>query len=210
MIPLVALSAISYLAGGIPFSYLAGRLLRGIDLRDFGSGNLGASNTFRVLGSKVAIVVLVLDIAKGFSPVAFSGSFAAHSSLGPHWFGAAAMFFAILGHLYSPYLRFAGGKGIATSAGAFAALVPWAFAGALILFAVVFAARRIVSLASIFASLSLPLFVWGTGRLEIGDPHWSLLVVSFVIMCIVIAKHRDNIRRLLAGTEKKLSRAKAP
>ncbi len=207
--PLLALSVVSYLAGGIPFSYLAGRMLRGIDLREYGSGNLGATNTFRVLGSKVAIVVLVLDIAKGFIPVFVSGLFAAQSNLDPHWFGAAAMFFAILGHLFSPYLKFAGGKGIATSAGAFAALAPWAFLGALVLFVIVFAVRRIVSLASIFSAVSLPLFVWGAGQLGFGDRHWSLLVVSLVIMIIVIAKHRDNVRRLLAGTEKKLTRVKA-
>ena len=99
MIALAATAEGSYLLGGIPFSYLAGRIMRGIDLREHGSGNLGASNSFRILGSRIAIVVLILDVAKGFVPVAMAGRLAAGGSIDAHWLQIAAMFFAILGHI---------------------------------------------------------------------------------------------------------------
>lgn len=204
MIAVLSVLAGSYLVGGIPFSYIAGRALQGIDLREHGSGNLGASNTYRMLGGKVAIVVLLLDVAKGFVPVAVAGGLDA--ALAPHWLMLAAMFGAILGHLFSPYLRFSGGKGIATSAGAFLALAPWAFLGAFVVFALVFALRRIVSLASLTAAVSLPAFVYVTARAGLTTRHWSLLAVSALIMLIVILKHRSNIHRLLAGTEPALAR----
>lgn len=194
----------SYLIGGIPFSYIAGKSLHGIDLREHGSGNLGASNTFRILGGRVALVVLVLDIAKGFAPVAIAGTI--DGGIARHWIMLAAMFGAILGHLFSPYLRFSGGKGIATSAGAFIALAPWAFLCAFGVFIVTFAARRIVSLASLSAALSLPVFVFITARAGMTIHHWSVLVVSALIMIIVILKHRSNIQRLLAGNEPALAR----
>lgn len=200
---IVAVLVASYLVGAIPFSYIAGRLVKGIDLREHGSGNLGATNTFRLLGPRWAIPVLVLDVAKGFVPVFVAG----HGVPGdPRWLALAAMFGAILGHLYSPYVRFSGGKGIATSAGAFLALAPWAFLASFVLFAAVFAARRIVSLASLAAAITLPLWVWLAGRMGIGDSHWSTLAVSTIIMAVVVVKHRSNIKRLLAGTEAALAR----
>jgi glycerol-3-phosphate acyltransferase PlsY len=208
MTTMLATSVLSYLAGGIPFSYLAGRLLQGIDLREHGSGNLGASNTFRILGGRVAVVVLVLDVAKGFIPVYVAGTLEPLSFLGPLGLPIAAMFFAILGHLYSPYLKFSGGKGIATSAGAFVALAPWAFLGSFVAFAAVFAARRIVSLASLSGAITLPVFVYLSGRLGLGRWHWSLEAVSVAIMLIVVIKHRSNIARLRAGTEGALARRK--
>jgi len=205
---LVALG--SYLIGGIPFSYIAGRLIKGIDLREHGSGNLGASNTFRMLGPVGAVPVLLLDIAKGVVPVMMASSGEFESSLvAAHWLPVIAMFAAIFGHMFSPYLKFSGGKGIATSAGAFAALAPWAFLGALILFVIVFAARRIVSLASLCAAISLPLFVFLAQRAGKAQTHWSLLAVSGIIMAIVIVKHRSNIRRLIAGTEPVLARKRS-
>jgi len=209
MIVLIGVCVASYLAGGIPFSYLAGRITRGVDLRNFGSGNLGATNTYRVLGGRIAVVVLVLDIAKGFLPVFAALHWLSSASVPTHWLGVAAMFFSILGHLFSPYLGFAGGKGIATSAGAFAALAPWAFLGALIVFALVFAASRIVSLGSLCAAVVLPPFVYISARAGLAPFEWSIEGVSILIMLIVIVKHRSNLRRLLSGTEKKLARVKS-
>ncbi len=208
MIGLVTIAAFGYLLGSVPFSYLSGKLLKGIDLRDHGSGNLGATNTFRIMGAKVAIVVLVLDIAKGFVPVWAATWWPWANQTPLHWLALTAMFAAIFGHLYSVYLKFAGGKGIATSAGAFLALSPWAFLGAFSVFAVTFAVRRIVSLGSILASISLPLFVYLAGRYGLGSDHPSYLVVSAIIMLIVLHKHRSNISRLIAGTEPKLARKK--
>ena len=208
MIVLASVCVASYLIGGIPFSYLAGRVTRGVDLREFGSGNLGATNTYRVLGGRVAIIVLLLDIAKGFMPVFTAMHWLPAGTIPVHWLGVAAMFFSILGHLFSPYLGFAGGKGIATSAGAFAALAPWAFLGAFVVFALVFAASRIVSLGSIFAALSLPVFVALSARFGFSTFEWSVEGVSILIMVIVLIKHRSNIQRLMSGTEKKLAKVK--
>jgi glycerol-3-phosphate acyltransferase PlsY len=201
---LAALAA--YLVGGIPFSYLAGRLAKGIDLRQHGSGNLGASNTYRILGGRIALAVLVLDVAKGLAPVVVASRFDAPGA--EPWHGIAAAAGAVLGHLFSPYLKFSGGKGIATSAGAFAALAPWAFGCALAVFAVVFAARRIVSLASLAAAVTLPLAVWVTPGFGLGGRHASIQWASVAVMVVVVAKHKGNIRRLLAGTEPALARRK--
>jgi len=192
----------SYLIGAIPFSYLAGRAIKGIDLREHGSGNLGATNTFRMLGAKWAVLVLLLDVAKGLVPVLLAGRVELGGDVAVQWLRLAAMFGAILGHLFSPYVRFSGGKGIATSAGAFMALAPWAFLGAFVLFAVVFAWRRIVSLASLSAAVTLPLWVYLAGRTGLAESHWSTLAVSTIIMAVVVLKHRANIRRLMSGTEK--------
>jgi glycerol-3-phosphate acyltransferase PlsY len=198
----------SYLLGSIPFSFVAGKLLKGIDLREHGSGNLGASNTFRILGPWPASVVLVLDIAKGFVPVMVAGRVDAGAGIAGHWLMLSAMFAAIFGHLYSVYLKFSGGKGIATSAGAFLALSPWAFLGSFAVFVVVFATRRIVSLASLSGAVTLPVFVYLAGRAGLSTTHWSHLVVSIAIMVFVVFKHRSNIQRLLAGTEPALARKK--
>lgn len=199
---LAAALVASYLIGAIPFSYIAGRVIRGIDLREHGSGNLGATNTFRMLGAKWAVPVLVLDVVKGFVPVFLAGRLDFAGAPDAHWLRLAAMFGAILGHLFSPYVRFSGGKGIATSAGAFMALAPWAFLGALSTFAAAFAARRIVSLASLAGAVTLPLWVYLAARAGLSESNWSTLVVSTIIMAVVVVKHRSNIKRLLAGTEK--------
>ncbi|MCI0450881.1 MAG: glycerol-3-phosphate 1-O-acyltransferase PlsY [Candidatus Latescibacteria bacterium] len=199
---LAALGA--YLVGGIPFSYIAGKLAKGIDLREHGSGNLGASNTYRILGGRIALAVLILDIAKGLAPVVVAGRFDPYGAEPYHAIAAAAG--AILGHLFSPYLRFSGGKGIATSAGAFAGLAPWAFLCALTVFAIVFAARRIVSLASLAAAVTLPIAVFVAPGLGLGNRQASVQWVTILVMLVVVWKHRGNIRRLRAGTEPALAR----
>jgi acyl phosphate:glycerol-3-phosphate acyltransferase len=203
----VAIAAVgAYLLGGIPFSYIAGRLARGIDLREHGSGNLGASNTYRILGGRIALAVLALDILKGLVPVLVAGRFDAPPATPVHALAAAAG--AVTGHLFSPYLKFSGGKGIATSAGAFAGLAPLPFACALVVFALVFAARRIVSLASLTAAVTLPVAVWLVGRAGLVQFHPVVLWVTVMMMVVVIVKHRGNIRRLVAGTEPALARRK--
>ncbi len=193
----------SYFVGGIPFSYLAGAW-KGIDLREHGSGNLGASNTFRILGAKIALGVLVLDIAKGFLPVLLARSWDVPGQEPIHELAAAVG--AVVGHLFSPYLRFSGGKGIATSAGAFAALAPWAFACALAVFVIVFALKKIVSLASLSAVVTLPMAVYYTERLELAPSSKDVFYASIVVMLVVVWKHRGNIKRLAAGTEPRLAR----
>jgi glycerol-3-phosphate acyltransferase PlsY len=201
-VPIVLLG--SYLVGGVPFSYLAGLWTRGIDLRQHGSGNLGASNTYRILGARIAIVVLVLDVLKGLIPVVLARAYDVGGEQPYHELAAAVG--AVLGHLFSPYLRFSGGKGIATSAGAFAGLAPWAFACALVVFAFIFAARRIVSLASLSGAITLPVAVYVTGRVGLEPVYSTVLWGSVLVMVVVIVKHRSNIRRLLSGTEPRLAR----
>jgi len=203
----IAIAALAaYLVGGIPFSYIAGKLAKGIDLREHGSGNLGASNTYRILGGRIALVVLILDVAKGLVPVLVASRYDAYGAEPFRAIAAAAG--AILGHLFSPYLKFSGGKGIATSAGAFLGLAPWAFAYALGMFAVVFILRRIVSLASLAAAVILPIAVWALPGLGLGTRHTSMIWVSTLVMLVVIVKHRGNIQRLRAGTEPTLERRK--
>lgn len=209
MITLALVIVCSYLIGAIPFSYIAGKLLKGIDLRQHGSGNLGASNCYRILGPGVAATVLVLDIAKGFFPVFFAGRLPIESpGVEVHWLLLAAMFSSIFGHLFSPYVKFSGGKGIATSGGAFLALSPWACLGAFIVWAIVFTAGRIVSLASISAAVTLPVFVYLVDRFDLSPSHWSYLVVSIVIMAVVVIKHHSNIQRLIARNEPALAKRK--
>jgi glycerol-3-phosphate acyltransferase PlsY len=198
----------SYLIGAIPFSYIAGRLLKGVDLRQHGSGNLGASNTFRILGTAPGVTVLVLDIAKGFLPVFGAAKVAAASGLSVHWLTLACAFAAVFGHMYSVYLKFSGGKGIATAAGAFLAMQPYALLGSFAVWLVVFATRRIMSLATLSAAATLPIFVYLSGRLQLWPTHWSYTAVSGLLVVIIFFRHRSNIRRLLDGTEPALARKK--
>jgi len=199
---------VGYLAGAIPFSYIAGRLFGGIDLRKHGSGNLGASNTFRLLGGKIALGVLAGDIAKGYLPVFFAPAYAPSGSVPAHWLMLVAALFAVIGHMFSVFVGFSGGKGIATTAGAFLALSPVVLLVTLGIFLGVFAARRIVSLASITGAIALPFVVLLLDRTGIEPSHWPLFAASVVIAIVVLVKHRGNIKRLRAGTEPALQRVK--
>jgi len=197
---------VSYLSGAIPFSYVAGKVFAGIDLREHGSGNLGASNTFRFLGPKIAAGVLLADIAKGFLPVYFAPMIAAGHAMPDLWLMYLAGFFAVIGHMFSVFVNFKGGKGIATTAGVFLALSPAAFAGSFAVWLVVMLVTRIVSVASMVGSIALPLMVYLTQRFELSPDDRSLLVLSFAITAVVLIKHRTNIKRIVAGTEPVLRR----
>jgi glycerol-3-phosphate acyltransferase PlsY len=186
----------SYLLGAIPTSYLVGRWVRGLDLRREGSGNLGATNAFRVLGWRLAVPVLIADLLKGWVPAFF---FARWAGVGPGWalaFGAAA----IVGHVFSVYMRFRGGKGVATSGGVLLALAPWAALAGLVAWICLVALTRIVSVASIAAAFSVPLVVWATQGVG------AILWLSLGLMVFVIYAHRANIRRLLRGEEHRFGR----
>jgi glycerol-3-phosphate acyltransferase PlsY len=186
------LLALAYLVGATPTSYLVGRLIFGIDLREHGSGNLGATNTFRVLGWAAALPVAVVDVAKGWLPVMLFPRWDQVPE--PEWalaYGAAA----IVGHVFSVYVRFKGGKGVATSAGVFLALAPWAVLVGLVAWVAVVAATRIVSLGSLAAAVTLPVAVYFTG-----EPA-AVLWLAVGLACFVIYAHRSNIGRLLRGEE---------
>ena len=193
----------AYLLGATPTSYIAAKLGRGIDLREHGSKNLGATNVYRVLGWKYAIPVGLVDLAKGAAPVALFGRWAA----GPDWFPVTLGLAAVLGHVYSPYVRFQGGKGVATAAGVFLALAPLALAISLPAWGLTLWLTGYVSASSLVAVALFPLWV----RLTVpGAPHvfWA----SVALALLIVYSHRSNIRRLLAGTESRFRtrrRAKA-
>ena len=191
----------SYLLGAIPASYIAGRLAKGIDLREHGSGNLGATNTFRVLGAKVAAPVMVFDILKGTFPViAFT-----QWDASPDWrwelaYGAAA----IVGHVFSVYMRFRGGKGVATSAGVFLALAPVALGAGLVVWLGVLKLMRMVSAASILAAVTV-------GVLLLATPNRAeVRILGMAVVAFVIFAHRSNIGRILRGEEPRFGARKEP
>jgi len=198
---------IAYLAGSIPFAYLAGRALKGVDLRTIGSGNLGATNVYRNLGGEAAAVVLLLDALKGGLPVALLPARLDPAYAGDPttalWWGLAFGIAAIAGHAKPIFLLWqGGGKGVATAAGVFAALAPAALGVALVAFIAVVWRSRIVSLASISAALLLPLAVAFT----IGATS-PVFAVACAIGLFVVWSHRTNIQRLRAGTEPRITRA---
>jgi glycerol-3-phosphate acyltransferase PlsY len=205
---ILIVAIVSYLAGAIPFSYIAGKLFGGIDLRKHGSGNLGASNTYRLLGVKVALGVLAGDVGKGFAPVYFAPAYAPYGAVSGHWLMLVAGFFAVIGHMFSVFVGFSGGKGVATAAGAFLALSPLGLLASFLVFALVFAARRIVSLASICAAVVLPWAVLLLDKTGAAPSHGSLFGASAATSAVVLIKHRANIKRLLAGEERVLQRTK--
>ena len=182
----------SYLLGAIPTSYLTGKLARGIDLREHGSRNLGATNLYRVLGWRYAVPVGAFDVAKGAIPVALFGAWAR----GPEWLPAVLGTAAVLGHLYSPFAGFHGGKGVATACGMFLALAPLAVLLAAPVWGILLYVTGYVSLSSIIAAATFPLWVRLTAP---GDS--PACVASLVLAVLIVYTHRTNIRRLLAGTE---------
>jgi glycerol-3-phosphate acyltransferase PlsY len=186
------LLVVSHLVGAIPASYLAGRALRGIDLREHGSGNLGATNAFRVLGPGIAAPVMLFDVLKGFVPTYFFPSLVTDGAW--EWgiaFGAAT----VLGHVFPIYLSFRGGKGVATAAGVFLALAPVAvFAGVMVWIATL-ALSRMVSLASILAAVTLLI------ALPFSSAPLAVQALGVVVAGLVIFSHRANLRRILQGRE---------
>lgn len=189
----LALLALSYLVGATPTSYWVGKAFHGIDLREHGSGNLGATNTFRVLGWRWAAPVMVVDIAKGFVPVWLFPAWGPESFSWTVAFGAAA----IVGHMFSLWVGFRGGKGVATSAGVFLALAPWAALGAFAVWVVLTFSTRMVAVGSIAAAATLPILVALL-------PHrggGGLVAFTAVLGAFVIWAHRSNVRRILRGEE---------
>jgi glycerol-3-phosphate acyltransferase PlsY len=191
---LTVMLVLAYLIGATPTSYLAGKLGRGIDLREHGSKNLGATNVYRVLGWAYAVPVALIDIAKGAVPVAILGPW----SNGPGWFTVALGLAAVLGHMYSPYVRFKGGKGVATAAGMFLALAPLAILISIPIWAATLWISGFVSVASLTVAVLFPLWVWITAH----PPGQTYTVwASVVLALLIIYAHRANIRRLREGTE---------
>jgi len=207
MVILAVLLVCSYLLGSIPFGYLAGRLA-GADIRRAGSGNVGATNVVRVLGKRYGYPVFVLDVLKGFAAVKISMLLAPGRP--PEWnspeiFGILAAISSVLGHLYPPWLKFKGGKGVATSAGALLALAPLATLIGVALWVIVFWMTRYVSLASIIAAFALPLVILVVSWDDQNQVK-PLVYSSACVAAIVVWRHRSNLSRLMRGTEPRFTR----
>jgi acyl phosphate:glycerol-3-phosphate acyltransferase len=190
---------VAYFIGSIPTGFLFGRA-RGIDIRTTGSGNIGATNVFRTLGKAAGITVLLIDAVKGFVPAKYLLFGATPETREYH--AMVAGLSAILGHNYTCWLRFKGGKGIATSAGVLIALVPYGLLITLGAWIVIFAISRYVSLASIGAAVVLPFAVWAVGG------STRIIILCLVLSVLAIYKHRTNIQRLIAGTEHRFGQKK--
>lgn len=195
----IVLVILSYLIGGVPFGLLIGKS-RGIDIRSAGSGNIGATNVMRVVGKSWGILTLVLDALKGLGAVLLAQFAGAEA---PEWLGLACGCAAILGHSYPVYLKFKGGKGVATSAGVLIGVAPAAFGVGIGVFAVLFALFRYVSLGSIAAAIAVPVASFLFARSH-DEPNYFTTYVLVVLGVVVIWRHRENIRRLLAGTENRV------
>lgn len=188
------LLVLAYLLGSVPTSWWVGRAVYGVDLRQEGSGNLGATNTFRVLGWRAALPVVLFDIFKGWLPAAYFAVWG--GGLGFGWVMASGAA-AIAGHVFSLFAGFRGGKGVATSAGVFLALAPVAVGVCLLLFVFLVSATRMVSVGSLAAAFALPILVAFTPHRG-GD---TLLVFSAALAAFVIWAHRANVGRLIRGEE---------
>lgn len=200
----------AYLCGSLPFGYLAGRL-KGIDIRQHGSGNIGATNVIRVLGKRTGIPVFVLDILKGLIPVAFAEWCMKRWGAEPNTATLVAVCCAaaaVLGHVFTFWLGFKGGKGVATSAGVLLGLAPLSLAFGLVTWVIVFTLSRYVALASMAAAVVIPLAM---ALLMVMQGTWNfvLLGLGIVMGVLVIVRHRSNIARLLRGTENRFGTKKA-
>jgi glycerol-3-phosphate acyltransferase PlsY len=189
----------AYVAGATPFGYLAGKL-KGIDLRQHGSGNIGATNALRVLGKPIGITVLVLDMLKGLLPVLLAMKVGDQAAI-----HVATALAAILGHNYTFWLGFKGGKGIATTAGAILPLMPWALLAAVVTWVAVLLTTRYVSVASIAAAVVIPVALVVQSLLTTA---WNPVILGFALFASTLAiwKHRSNIARLRRGEENRFGR----
>ncbi len=197
----------AYLLGSVPSGYVLVRLFRHQDIRQTGSGNIGATNVLRSGGKGLAAATFLMDMFKGCCAVWLGGVLGGLLAPGaaPDDMRALAALVAVLGHIFPVWLGFKGGKGVAVGFGVFLVASPWAALAAISIFFVVLALSRYVSLASILGAASFPFFAWWLGRIHVYAERTPFFVaVEIVVALLLIAKHYQNIRRLLAGTESKL------
>jgi len=208
----IAIVIVAYLLGSIPFGYLIVRARSGADIRETGSGGTGATNVSRRAGKGAGVLTLLLDACKGTAAVLlarfilgmpiFSGTASESIAL---WVAAAAVF-VVIGHMFPVWLGFRGGKGVATAVGVFLVLAPLALGAAGVIFLLIVFATRYVSLGSIVAASTIPLFIWlQHGLIRQVNEFWPTWSTAVVIAVLIIFAHRGNIHRLLKGTESKFS-----
>jgi glycerol-3-phosphate acyltransferase PlsY len=208
MLPIALTLAFAYLIGSIPFGYIISRVFLHVDIRTVGSGNIGATNVARSGKKGLALLTLALDAAKGYTVVYLATLIARHNLADTSYWPTLAVTSAVVGvlaNIFPVWLRFKGGKGIATALGVFLALVPWTALAALGLFILVVVLTRYVSLGSILAALSIPVFTW---FLYPGHTP-TLLIGESIISLVTVARHNQNIQRLVSGTESKFGTKKA-
>jgi len=207
MLASVLIVVAAYLLGSLPSGYVLIRLFRHQDIRLSGSGNIGATNVLRSGGKGLAAATFLLDMLKGSCAVwlgAWLGGWLA-PGVAPANFAGLAALVAVLGHIFPVWLKFRGGKGVATGFGVFLVAAPWAALAAISVFIVVLALSRYVSLASILGAASFPLFAWFLGH---GEATPFFIAVQFAVALLLIVKHHQNIGRLLAGKESRLGAKK--
>ncbi len=190
----------SYLLGAVPTSFIVAKLFRGIDLREHGSRNLGATNVYRVLGWKYAIPVGVFDVVKGAIPVWLFGPQVPEVPLFPLLCGLMA----VVGHVFSVFVGFKGGKGVATASGVVLGLAPWAFLVVLLVWAILVRLTGYVSLGSVVSAAIFPLAAY-----VLHDSRGAVLGIEIGLALFIIWKHRTNLQRLVAGTENRFGRRAA-
>jgi glycerol-3-phosphate acyltransferase PlsY len=197
---------ISYLVGSIPTSIIAGNLIRGIDIRDYGSHNPGATNTFRVLGKKIGVAVGLIDIFKGFFAVYFlPGMFPQDANISHEVRMLSAGFAVVSGHMWTVFAGFKGGKGVGAAFGVFLALAPIPTLAAFAVWSIVTFCTGYVSLGSIMSAVVLPVSYAVIGVMR-GNFSWLIEGVSLILGILVIVRHRSNIGRLLRGEENRFGK----
>ena len=194
MLKIVVYLLLSYLCGAIPFGYIVAKLFKNVDIRTVGSGNPGATNVYRSISKSLGVLTLILDVLKGFVPVYLI------SVINPEfqWMVISVAFVTIIGHTFTIFLRFKGGKGVATACGAFLAINPLSVLICLGVFIIVLAIFKYVSAASIMAALMLPISLYLLNALP------EIVVFAGMISILVIIRHISNIKRLLNGTENRI------
>lgn len=189
----------SYLMGSIPVGYIVGKVFYHQDIRKSGSGNIGATNALRLFGTTVGVLILLLDMFKGFAVVMVAKSVFGPASVLPVICALAV----ILGHIFTIFLGFKGGKGVATAGGAFLALAPLALLITLITFIIITALTRYVSVGSILGALVFGAIVWFQ-QLSLDQPNYLMAIFCSLVVLMIVYKHKTNIGRLLKGTENKI------
>ena len=200
--------AAAYLFGSIPSGYLLMRIFRGQDIRTIGSGNIGATNVMRSGARGLGAATFALDVLKGCAAVWLGAALAPYLMPGfpTRTVEGLAALCAVLGHMFPVWLGFRGGKGVATGFGVFLVAAPWAALAAIAVFLLILGMTRYVSLGSILGAASFPVFAW---FLVAGDKPVSFLAVQAAVALLIIAKHRENVRRLLQGTENRFGSSPA-
>ncbi len=200
---------LSYLAGSIPTSIIIGRLWKGIDIRQHGSGNAGATNVYRVLGPVPALITAIIDAGKGWISVFFFARMFDIPAPYQIWFSLGCGLTAVLGHVFTLFARFKGGKGVLTGAGVLAAFDPIALLVGIVIFGLMLAAFKMVSLGSLAAAASITLFLFLSSHFGHKVPE-PLFFACLILTLLLFFTHRTNIKRILTGTERKIGQKDKP